>query len=73
MNETRGTYVSVDTLPGPIIKTEDELLDSLKSIKSGDFEYEKRLIDFCDEFAKYCHGESCKDVLDEVIDKEDLK
>lgn len=72
LNETRGTYVSVYTLPGPIIKTEDDLVKNIKSIDEGTFRYQKELDEFCDEFAKYCHGESSKDVLDIIIDKEDL-
>lgn len=72
LNETRGTYVSVDTLPGPIIKDDETLLKYIKKAESPDYEYTQRLNEFCDEFAKYCHGESSADVLDIVLDKEDL-
>lgn len=72
LNETRGTYVPVDTLPGPIIKTDDELVKSIKDAESDHYSYRKRLEEFCDDFAMYCHGESSKDVVEIVIDKEDL-
>lgn len=73
LNETRGTYVSVDTLPGPILKTDSELVDSILSIKDGSFGYSDRLKAFSEEFAKYCHGTSSRDVIETIIEEEDYK
>ena len=73
LNETRGTYISVYDLPGPIIKEEKGLIESIQSIRDGRYGYTDQLESFCREFAKYCKGTSSRDVLDIVIDKEDLK
>ena len=67
INETRGLYVGVETLPGPILKNNKELIDALENIEQYDYEHNKKLKDFCEDMAKYCHGTSCKDVLDIVI------
>ena len=67
INETRGLYVGVETLPGPILKNNEELIDALENIDKYNYENSKKLKDFCEDMAKYCHGTSCKDVLDIVI------
>lgn len=72
LNEDRGTYVSVDSLPGPIIKDEADLVEQIRKVKDGEFEYGDRLEAFCTEFSKYCKGTSSRDVVETVIDKEDL-
>lgn len=73
LNETRGTYISVFDLPGPIIKEEKGLIESIRSIRDGSYGYTDKLESFCREFSKYCKGTSSRDVLEIVIDKEDLK
>lgn len=73
LDETRGTYVPVDTLPGPIVEDERELIKQINDVMNGNFEYRERLEEFCDEFSKYCKGTSSRDVLDIVIEKEDLQ
>ncbi len=67
INETRGLYVGVETLPGPILKNNKELIDALENIDKYNYENSKKLKAFCEDMAKYCHGTSCKDVLDIVI------
>ena len=67
INETRGLYVGVETLPGPILKNNEELIDALANIDNYNYENSKKLKAFCEDMAKYCHGTSCKDVLDIVI------
>ena len=67
LTKTRGLYVDIDTLPGPILKTEEELLCALENIQNYQFESFEKLRMFCEEMAKYCHGCSSKRVLDIVI------
>lgn len=33
LNDIRGFYINVDELPGPIVRTEDDLIDAIKNIK----------------------------------------
>ena len=73
LNETRGTYIDVHDLPGEIIRDDEGLIRNIQSIRDGNYAYTAKLKAFCNEFAKYCKGTSCRDVLEEVIDKEDLK
>lgn len=69
INETRGLYVGMDTLPGPILKNNDELIKAIDNIDKYTYKSYGKLKQFCDEFAKYCKGHSCKDVLDIVLKK----
>ena len=71
LNQTRGLYVEIDTLPGPIDRTTEELTAHIKEILEGSYSYYEKLTNFCDEMAKYCNGTSCKDVLDIVIHREE--
>ena len=73
LNETRGTYIDVNDLPGEIIKDDEGLIRNIQSIRDGNYRYTAQLRAFCNEFAKYCKGTSSRDVLEAVIDKEDLK
>lgn len=73
INKTRGLYVDINTLPGPIVRDTEEIIECIKNIFCGNFTYDKKLNMFCDEMNKYRKGTSCKDVLDIVICKEDLE
>ena len=73
LNETRGTYIDVNDLPGEIIKDDEGLIRNIQSIRDGNYRYTAQLRAFCNEFAKYCKGTSSRDALEAVIDKEDLK
>lgn len=67
LNETRGLYVDISELPGPILKNNRELETALEQIQDYEYCNSPKLQKFCDDMAKYCHGESCKNVLDIVI------
>ena len=67
INETRGLYVSVDTLPGPIIENNADLVESIAHIDDYNYDNFPKLREFCQDMAKYCDGNSCKNVLDIVI------
>lgn len=70
INETRGLYVGIDTLPGPILSNSDELTDAISNIESYDYAHSEKLQNFCDKMAKYCNGHSCEKVLDIVLKEE---
>ena len=70
INETRGLYVGMDTLPGPILQDNESLVNAIENIEQYDYEHDSKLRDFCDEMAKYCDGHSCEKVLNIVL-KED--
>ena len=70
LNETRGLYVGIESLPGPIIRDSETLVSEIMSIKKNEYAYTEKLNAFCDDMAKYCDGNSCKNVLDIVIEKE---
>ena len=67
INETRGLYVGVDTLPGPIIENNADLVKAIENIDDYTYDNFDKLKDFCQDMAKYCDGNSCKNVLDIVI------
>lgn len=67
MNETRGLYVGIDTLPGPILANSDELNDAISNIENYKYETSEKLQSFCNEMAKYCNGHSCEKVLNIVL------
>ncbi|MDD3185619.1 MAG: CDP-glycerol glycerophosphotransferase family protein [Anaerostipes sp.] len=67
LNETRGLYVDISELPGPILRNSEELERAVMDINQYEYEAYDKLHHFCDEMAKYCHGDSCKKVLDIVI------
>ncbi|MBE5957429.1 MAG: hypothetical protein E7254_01000 [Lachnospiraceae bacterium] len=71
INETRGLYVGVETLPGPIIEDKSSLVEAIENIQQYTYDNSEKLRDFCRDMAKYCKGTSCKDVLDIVIKKEE--
>ena len=71
INETRGLYVGVETLPGPIIENKNDLVKAIENIEQYNYDNSEKLRDFCQDMAKYCKGTSCKDVLDIVIKKEE--
>ncbi len=70
VNETRGLYVGMDTLPGPILQNNDSLMDAIENIEQYDYAHSEKLRTFCDDMAKYCHGHSCEKVLDIVLSEE---
>lgn len=70
INETRGLYVGMDTLPGPILQDNDSLIEAIENIEQYDYEHSAKLRGFCDDMAKYCDGHSCEKVLDIVLKEE---
>ncbi|MFQ9514262.1 MAG: CDP-glycerol glycerophosphotransferase family protein [Eubacterium sp.] len=73
INETRGLYVGMDTLPGPILKDSNDLVEAIANINDYEYSNSTKLQDFCNEMAKYCNGSSCKKVLDIVLEDKKSK
>ena len=64
-NEMRGFYLSIEELPGPIVKTEDDLIAAIR--KTEGWTADKKYLEFKKRFNPYEDGNSSKRVLSEVI------
>ncbi|CAI2608968.1 hypothetical protein AKUH3B204M_08310 [Apilactobacillus kunkeei] len=72
----RGVYLDYyKQMPGPIVKTEDELIDRIRHIDSVADNYADQMETFCDEFAQYGrNGDATQQVVETVLNtqREDL-
>lgn len=66
-NDLRGFYLDLDELPGPIVRTEDELVAAIRSADSPDPERAKRLGRFSDRFCYLDDGHASERVIERVI------
>ncbi|MBQ3428607.1 MAG: CDP-glycerol glycerophosphotransferase family protein [Mogibacterium sp.] len=64
-NEMRGFYLSIEELPGPIVKTEDDLIAEIR--KTEGWTADEKYLEFKKRFNPYEDGNSSKRVLSEVI------
>lgn len=65
-NEMRGFYLSLDELPGPIVRDEDALIDEIR--KTDGWKADDKYIEFKKRFNPYEDGNSSKRVLARVIE-----
>ena len=65
-NDIRGFYFSVDTLPGPILKTEDELVEAIKNVNSIAEEYKEKYQVFHDTYNYLDDGHAAERVVNEI-------
>ena len=65
-NEMRGFYLSLDELPGPIVRDEDALIDEIR--KTDGWTADDKYIEFKKRFNPYEDGNSSKRVLARVIE-----
>ena len=63
--ELRGFYLSLDELPGPIVKDEDSLIKEIRA--ADDWKPDESYKEFVKRFNPYEDGESSKRVLERVI------
>ncbi len=61
----RGFYLNIEELPGPILKTEEELIENIKTI-SEDF-YNDKYKKFNDKFNYLDDGQASKRVIDKIF------
>ncbi|MDF9867003.1 CDP-glycerol glycerophosphotransferase [Bacilli bacterium PM5-3] len=66
-NETRGFYLDVETLPGPITKTNDELVYQIKNIDDVNIKYQNKIIDFNKIYNYLEDGKSSERVIEELL------
>ncbi|TPR21763.1 bifunctional glycosyltransferase/CDP-glycerol:glycerophosphate glycerophosphotransferase [Apilactobacillus timberlakei] len=68
-DENRGVYLDYDKeIPGPIIKTEDELINRIQHLDAVADNYHDKLIDFYDKFAQYGqNGDASKEVVEKIL------
>lgn len=67
----RGFYISLDDLPGPIVETEEDLKDKLRTIDkwTRDAEYVKKYKTFSDKFTYLDDGHASERVVKKVFGK----
>ena len=65
-DESNGFYFDIEeVLPGPIIKTDDELIEEI--LKTKDFKYDERYKKFNEKFNYLDDGKASKRVIEKVI------
>lgn len=63
----RDFYISLDELPGPIAKTQDELEKNIESIEKISKKYEKKYIDFNKKYNYLDDGNASERVIKEIF------
>lgn len=64
-DELRGFYLDINELPGPITKTEEELIKAIANCE--DFVYDKKYKDFNDKYNYLDDGQVAKKVVEKLI------
>ncbi len=67
-NEIRGFYIDLDELPGPIVKTEDELIKAIKKAPN-DRSYDEKYEKFNAKFNYLDDGNAAKRVTEKIIEE----
>ena len=65
----RGFYLDLDDLPGPIVRTEGELVEALRAAGSPDADLQRRYCRFQERFTYLDDGHASERVLDRVISR----
>lgn len=66
-NEIRGFYLDIEDLPGPVTRTDAELIAALRQVVETDHEGDCRLALFVDKFAPKDDGASSERVLGRIM------
>jgi CDP-glycerol glycerophosphotransferase len=66
-HDLRGFYLDLDELPGPIVRTEDELVSALRAAHAPDEELAARYHRFNERFTYLDDGHASERVVDRVI------
>lgn len=72
-NNMRDFYIDLKELPGPICKTEDELISALKSLKDYEKNYRSIYDKFNDKFTYLDDGNASARLIDICFDKKDFE
>ena len=66
----RGFYIDISSeVPGPILKTTEEVIDALKHIDDIKVEYSDKYEEFCNKFCNLEDGNSSKRIVEKVWGK----
>jgi CDP-glycerol glycerophosphotransferase len=68
-NEMRGFYLELDELPGPVCRTEDELVAALAATHIPDAELSERYRRFRERFANLDDGHASERVIERMLEK----
>ena len=65
--ELRGFYIDIyNEVPGPILRTTDEVIDALGDLDNINEQYRKRYEDFCEKYCSLEDGDATKRVVEKV-------
>ena len=65
--ELRGFYIDIyNEVPGPILRTTDEVIDALGDLDNIDEQYGKRYEEFCEKYCSLEDGDATKRVVEKV-------
>lgn len=65
--DTRDFYIDLQELPGPILKSEEEVIDSIKNIENIEKEYKEKYRKFNEKFNYLDDKDSSKRVVETCI------
>ncbi|MBQ0078456.1 MAG: CDP-glycerol glycerophosphotransferase family protein [Eubacterium sp.] len=68
-NSIRGFYLDLEKLPGEIVKTEDQLIDAINTIREKGFNYDNTYKEFNEMFNYLDDGKAARRVIDVIFDK----
>lgn len=71
-NEIRGFYMDLEQLPGPIVKTQQDLTEAIRN-QFENFQYDEKYRAFNETFNPWDDGEAAQRVLDQCITLEPHK
>ena len=66
-SELRGLYLSLDELPGPVVRDEDTLINEIRT--ADEWKADETYKNFVRRFDPYEDGDSSKRVLDRIIER----
>lgn len=68
--QLRGFYIDMETeLPGPLLMTNDDIIDAIENIDEVNEKYKDRYEEFHDKFCSWDDGKSSEKVVDAVFEK----
>lgn len=68
-NNNRGVYLNYESdMPGPIVKTQTELMNALKHLDEINHKYHQKIINFSNKFAQYGkRGNATQNVVETIL------
>ncbi|MFD5399128.1 CDP-glycerol glycerophosphotransferase family protein [Streptomyces sp. NPDC127097] len=68
VHEGRGTYFDLlEHAPGPVVRTEDDFHETIKSFESQALEYAKSRREFVAKFGEYDRGDAARSIVDQFF------